>query len=107
MRSILVDNVRRHASEKRGGNERRDDAALEQLPAEGAGLDLLLVDQALDRLGAISDRLREVVELHVFAGLEFKDIAACMELTERTILRDWRKARIMLQSILGAEPCAS
>jgi RNA polymerase sigma factor (TIGR02999 family) len=107
MRSILVDNARRHASDKRGGNDHRDDDALDRLRADDDGTDLLLVDQALDRLGGISDRLREVVELHVFAGLEFKDIAACMELTERTIFRDWRKARIVLQSILGSEPCVS
>ena len=101
MRSILVDNARRRASDKRGGSDHRDDDALERVHASGDGTDLLLVDQALDRLGQISDRLREVVELHVFAGLEFKDIAACMELTERTVFRDWRKARIVLQSMLG------
>lgn len=107
MRSILVDNARRQASAKRGGGEFRDDEALERLHDGGDGGDLLLVDQALDRLGGISDRLREVVELHVFAGLEFKDIAACLQLTERTVFRDWRKARLMLQSILGAEPCVN
>lgn len=106
MRSILVDNARRRASDKRGGGAVRDDDALERLQA-GDETDLLAVDQALNRLAQVSDRLREVVELHVFAGLEFKDIAACLQMTERTIFRDWRKARALLESLLGGEPCAS
>jgi len=101
MRSILVDNARRRASVKHGGGDRRDDDGLEHVGVLDSGADLLQVDQALDRLARVSDRLREVVELHVFAGLEFKDIAACMELTERTIFRDWRKARALLQSIVA------
>jgi RNA polymerase sigma factor (TIGR02999 family) len=91
--------MRRRGSDKRGGGALRDDDALERLEA-GDESDLLAVDQALRRLAQISDRLREVVELHVFAGLDFSDIAACLELTERTIFRDWRKARALLQSIL-------
>lgn len=107
MRSILVDNARRHASDKRGGHGRRDEGALERLQEPGNAAGLLLVDQALGQLALVSDRLREVVELHVFAGLEFKDIAACLELTERTIFRDWRKARALLQSMLDGEACAT
>ena len=101
MRSILVDNARRRDSEKRGGHGLRDDDALDRLHNEGDAADLLLVDQALGELARISDRLREVVELHVFAGLEFRDIAACLDLTERTIFRDWRKARLLLQNLLA------
>lgn len=100
MRSILVDNARRRGSEKHGGGALRDDDAFDRLHTDGAETDLIAVDQALDDLGKISDRLREVVELHVFAGLEFKDVAACLQLTERTVFRDWRKARALLQSIL-------
>lgn len=108
MRSILVDNARRRAALKHGGGQVRDDEAIEWVGAfESSGADLLQVDQALGQLAKVSDRLREVVELHVFAGLEFKDIAACMELNERTVFRDWRKARALLQGLLDAEPCAS
>jgi RNA polymerase sigma factor (TIGR02999 family) len=102
MRSILVDNARRRAAAKHGGDQQRDDDALEFAPSAAAGAaDLLLVDQALDRLAGISDRLREVVEMHVFGGLEFKDIAACLQVTERTVFRDWRKARALLEGLLG------
>jgi DNA-directed RNA polymerase specialized sigma24 family protein len=62
---------------------------------------LLAVDQALGRLAKISDRLREVVEPRVFAALELGDSAASLELNERTIFRDWRKARALLQSMLA------
>jgi len=108
MRSILVDNARRRMALKHGGGQVRDDEAIEWIGSfESAGADLLQVDQALGQLGKVSERLREVVELHVFAGLEFKDIAACMELNERTVFRDWRKARALLQGLLDAAPCAN
>ena len=94
MRNILVDNARRRNSEKRGGGN-------------DLGADLIQVDQALGHLAKVSDRLREVVELHVFAGLEFRDIASCLQLTERTVFRDWRKARALLHGLLDAAPCAS
>jgi len=107
MRNILVDNARRRNSEKRGGGNVRDDDALERLGGNDLGADLIQVDQALGHLAKVSDRLREVVELHVFAGLEFRDIASCLQLTERTVFRDWRKARALLQGLLDAAPCAN
>lgn len=108
MRSILVDGARRRGAAKRGGGQARDDEALDRIGVfDAGGADLIQVDQALDQLAAVSERLRDVVELHVFAGLEFKDIAACMQVTERTIFRDWRKARALLQTLYDAPPCAS
>jgi RNA polymerase sigma factor (TIGR02999 family) len=101
MRNILVDNARRRAALKHGGGQQRDDDALDRVGVvDAGGADLLLVDQALDRLAAISDRLRDVVEMHVFGGLEFKEIAECLEVTERTVFRDWRKARALLETLL-------
>jgi RNA polymerase sigma factor (TIGR02999 family) len=102
MRSILIDNARRRGSEKRNGGVRSSDSTLENLTVAGNHTDLLAIDEALNRLSTISARLGEVTELHVFAGLEFKQIAACLECTERTVFRDWRKARMLLQSMLDA-----
>ena len=102
MRSIMLDDARRKLSDKRDGGVRCEDSVLETLPMHGSHAELIAVDQALDRLAGVSARLREVAELHVFAGLEFRDIAACLELTERTVFRDWRKARMLLQSMLVA-----
>lgn len=101
MRNILVDNARRRLADKRGGHAVRDDAALEHLVEPGSISDLLAVDQALETLARISARLCEVVELHVFAGLEFSEIAACFDVTERTVFRDWRKARALLRGLLA------
>ena len=100
MRNILVDNARRRLADKRGGHAERDDAALDQLVEPGSVSDLLTVDQALVALARVSKRLCNVVEMHVFAGLEFSEIAACCEVTERTVLRDWRKARVLLRGAL-------
>ena len=96
MRHILVDRARMRAAQKR------------QLPAEPfaqeqAGvLDLLALDQALARLAALSARMSKVVELRLLAGMSTSEIAALMGLTERTIERDWLKARALLGQWLEA-----
>jgi RNA polymerase sigma factor (TIGR02999 family) len=100
MRNILVDNARRRLANKRGGHAERDDAALDQIAAPGTITDLLAIDQALGALARINPRLSEVVEMHVFAGLEFADIAACLEVSKRTVVRDYRTARVLLRGSL-------
>jgi RNA polymerase sigma factor (TIGR02999 family) len=101
MRNILHDNARRRAAVKHGAGAVRVEAELDELPLAAEAVDLIAVDQALTQLGAVSPRLAEVVELHVFAGLGFAEIASCLELTERTVFRDWRKARALLGQALG------
>ncbi len=104
MRNILLDGARRRAALKRGGDLARDDeAAIDELPAPEASVDVLRIDEALRELQRLDARLAEVVELHVFAGLEFGEIAECLGLTERTVYRDWRKARAVLGTSLGAD----
>jgi RNA polymerase sigma factor (TIGR02999 family) len=103
MRSILLDGARRRAAVKRGGDlVRDDDALIAELPQLGSDVDLIAIDAALGALARLSPRLAEVVELHVFAGLEFSEIAECLGVTERTVFRDWRKARALLGQQLGA-----
>jgi RNA polymerase sigma factor (TIGR02999 family) len=90
MRHILVDRARQRAAAKR------------QLPCEATGNehdgapDLAVIDQALGRLAALSPRLVRVVELRLFAGLSSSEIARLLGLTERTVERDWLKARALL-----------
>jgi RNA polymerase sigma factor (TIGR02999 family) len=98
MRHVLVDRARRRAAGKR----QPDVDGLLQWQAES--LDLLAIDQALNRLFALSPRLGQVVELRLFAGLSAVDIAPLLDLTERTVQRDWLKARALLAQWLGAEP---
>lgn len=106
MRFVLLDEARRSFTGKRGGNARHDGlSAIEQAHTDSRIEELLALDQALDRLAGIDARLARVVELRYFGGLEETEIASVLGVTERTIRRDWRKARAYLQSQLdGTDP---
>jgi RNA polymerase sigma factor (TIGR02999 family) len=99
MRNVLIDFVRRRDAEKRGAAlrvswpEGMDIAA----SAEASETELLALDAALARLREESPRLAQVVELRFFAGLALEEIAGLLEVGERTLKRDWRKARAFLQ----------
>lgn len=96
MRQILVDHARRRHAEKRGGGMEHvtlgDAEADLSLPAE----ELLALDDALHRLEAVEPRLRRVVEYRFFGGLTEGEIAQVLGVTERTVQRDWVKARAWL-----------
>ena len=102
MRQVLLDRARNARAGKRP-----DPAARRSLDGQAPGLDvvstdLLDLDRALSALAAVDRRLAEVAELHLFAGLEFGEIAALREVSERTVLRDWRKTRaILIASLSG------
>jgi RNA polymerase sigma factor (TIGR02999 family) len=104
MRNILIDYLRAATADKRGGG-------LQPVTLEGLGVEapafsphLLDLDQALDALDGISPRQREVVELHFFAGLTYAEIAELHGVSERTIIRDWQRARAFLHSQLDGHP---
>lgn len=98
MRNVVIDFARRRDAEKRGAAlrvswpEGHDPAA----PSESSEIDLLALDAALSRLHEESPRLARVVELRFFAGLALEEIAVLLEVGERTLKRDWRKARAFL-----------
>lgn len=96
MRRILVDHARIRGAQKRGDGLRP--IPLEKLPdiAAPLGLDLLDLDEALTRLGALDPRAARVVELKVFVGLTTAEIAEVLEVTDRTVKRDWKAARVWL-----------
>ena len=101
MRQVLVDFARRRTAAKRGGELERvtlgdDDAALDVELDE-----ILAIDDALDRLNALDPRLRQVVELRFFAALSEVEIARMLGVSQRTIERDWLKARLVLLGALG------
>lgn len=98
MRHILVDRARQRGAAKRQVPQGETSGA-----RDGA-LDLAAIDQALGRLGALSARLARVVELRLFVGLSSGEIAAVLGLTERTVERDWLKARALLAQWLGDAP---
>lgn len=111
MRGLIIDYARRRRARKRGANfEVTLDGS--EAPAEiGAAdaTDLTQLGDALDELASIEPRLAELVDLHFFCGFSFTEIAALRGVSDRTIQREWRKARVLLhRSILGdAEPTPS
>ncbi len=98
MRNLLIDEARKRARPKHGGDWQRasTDAAL----GEAVMLDsqrLLDLDEALTALAQVDPRAAQVVELHYFSGLEFGPIAEQLQVSERTVQRDWRAARAWLK----------
>ena len=102
MRHILVDRARARMSAKPGGSRFRvtlDDAVLSDDDAPDG---LLQITDALDRLSAIDSRLSRVVEYRFFGGLTNAEIAELLGITERTVERDWIKARMILREFLSS-----
>jgi RNA polymerase sigma factor (TIGR02999 family) len=96
MRRILVDHARAHNAAKRGGLERTftlDEAR--DLPAPGP-TDLVALDSALEDFAKTYPRKSEVVELKFFGGLEANEIAEVLQVSEKTVLRDWSFAKLWL-----------
>jgi RNA polymerase sigma factor (TIGR02999 family) len=101
MRNVLVDYARERNALKRDAGERVS------LTCVGAGmmqqsLDLVLLDEALVQLTAVDPRLTSIVELRCFGGMKLAEIASQLSVSERTVKRDWQKARAFLMLFLGA-----
>lgn len=95
MRQILVDRARARGAVKRGSGLVADSLD-EAGDIAASGPELLEIDIALDRLEAVSPRLRELVEMRVFAGLTLAQLAQTSGCSQRTISRDWQRARALL-----------
>lgn len=103
MRWIMVEHARKRATDKRGSGQ-PPTSLDDQVVGTPAGLtELLLIDQGLEALEAISPQRRQVVELRYFAGLEFSEIAGILDVSERTVYREWERARAFLQALLEEE----
>lgn len=99
MRQVLVDAARRRGAGKRGAAERFVTFD-ESLPVAGTAADVLALDEALRAFEVISPRQAAVVEQRFFGGLEVAEIAALLDISEATVLRDWRVARAWLAAQL-------
>ena len=100
MRNIVIDFARRRQAERHGGAAERvtlDSRLLGQGQQDTSVID---VDNALRELEALDPALAQVVEMRYFAGLNEEDIAAALGVTDRTVRRDWDKARTLLFSAL-------
>lgn len=101
MRSVVIDYLRERESERRGGQAVH--VTLDTAIAESVGVpenSLMRISDALDEIAAIDPRLVQVVEMRFFAGLTEAQIASSLGVTERTVRRDWEKARAMLSLAL-------
>jgi RNA polymerase sigma factor (TIGR02999 family) len=102
MRSVVVDLVRRKAAERRGGNAQpvtlstniRENTAHHEE-------EILRVHAALDELATLNARLAQVVEMRYFAGLTEAETADALGIGQRTVRRDWEKARVLLAEALA------
>lgn len=93
MRHILVDHARRRRARKRQAPDITE-------PSSPDALDVLAIDEAMRQLAALDPRLARVAELRLFADLTSPEIADILELTARTVERDWLKARTFLSACL-------
>jgi RNA polymerase sigma factor (TIGR02999 family) len=103
MRHILVDHARRRAAEKRGGANRTVTLEDGLVAIDNQAESLLERHEALDRLALIDERLAQVVECRFFGGMTEQETAAALSITERTVRRDWVKARGLLYQALVAD----
>lgn len=105
MRRILVDHARRRNRVKRGGGAERDPVSVGQLPSRQPDLadaeTFLQLDEAIARLERIDPRAGSVVRLRFFAGLDVDETAAALQLSRRTVLREWAFARAELFTALS------
>lgn len=102
MRSVIVDAVRERQAERRGGgaeHQTLDTHAADSMPDGEA--EIVHVHEALLALEAAEPRLATVVEMRYFGGYTEAEIAEALGLTERTVRRDWDKARLLLRATLS------
>lgn len=101
MRRILVDHAKARKADKRGGGREGGwhRMSLSEIDADAAlspSVDVLALDEALAKLAELSPRQAQVIQLRFFAGLKDAEIAELLQVTERTVRRDWVAARLWL-----------
>jgi RNA polymerase sigma factor (TIGR02999 family) len=107
MREILIEHARARSARKRGGGAVR--LTLDDLvaPVPSPSIDVLALDEALQRLARIDERHARVVELRYFGGLSVEETAAALELSPATVKRAWTLARAWLfRELAGTGPAA-
>jgi len=93
MRRILVEYARKVRADKRGGKWHRLDLDDVEIPVEDRADALVALDGALERLAALNPRLSQIVECRFFGGMTEEETAEALGVTDRTIRRDWVKAK--------------
>ena len=102
IRRILVDHARRHGAAKRGGGQRVAVDMAAEVAAPAADVDLLVLEEALERLSALNPRQARIVDLRFFGGLGVEETAVVLGVSPRTVKGEWRFARAWLERELGS-----
>ena len=103
MRRVLVDLARSRGADKRGGGAVRVAFDETAIGGDRSEVDVIRLDDALNALAALDDRKSRVVELRFFGGLTADETAAALQVSSKTVLRDWEFARAWLQRALTRE----
>jgi len=104
IRRILIDHARTHRAAKRGHGEHRLTLSFaSDVPGPTTDVDLLALEDALEKLAQLSPRQAKVVEMRFFAGLDVEQTAEALDVSPRTVKGDWRVARAWLQQELTGE----
>ena len=103
LRQVLVDHARKRAAARHGGDWKRTplDDALDKYERER--IDLLALNEALEKLGTLHPRQRQIVDEHHFGGYTLREIAEHLGVSEATVCTDWQRARLWLAAQLGPE----
>ena len=101
MRHLLVDYARRRSADKRGAGEAPVTLQDDLVGSPSDQMAVLLLEDALNEIAEIDPRMERVVECRMFAGLTVAETADALEMTVRTVERDWRRARGYINRALG------
>jgi RNA polymerase sigma factor (TIGR02999 family) len=102
MRRILVDHARAQAADKRGGDCEHIPLVEDQLPSGNAEVNLVALDEALERLAALDPQQARIVELRYFGGLTIDEVAEVTRVSAATVVREWTLARAWLRAELSS-----
>jgi RNA polymerase sigma factor (TIGR02999 family) len=104
LRQVLVDHARKRSAARHGGDWNRIplDEVLDKYEREQ--IDLLALNEALETLGTLHPRQRQIVDEYHFGGYTLREIAEHLGVSEATVCTDWQRARLWLAVQLGEEP---
>jgi RNA polymerase sigma-70 factor (ECF subfamily) len=103
MRHVLVDHARTRAAAKRGGGASKLSLDEARVAPEEVAAELVALDEALVRLAAVDERKGRVVEMRFFGGLSVEETAEALGVSDKTVMRDWRIAKLWLHRELSRE----
>jgi RNA polymerase sigma factor (TIGR02999 family) len=106
MRGLIIDDVRRRQSQKRGGLFEVTSLGTDQAESVPDARELAQIGDALDELAQVDPGLAQIVDLKFFCGFSFAEIAAMRGVSERTVQRDWEKGRLYLHRAIAAPRAA-